>query len=132
MKKLKKSLAGLLVVPITAVASTVAVVGTVSAQVDKGLSSTGQGTGSTTNIDVTSTVTAVVNWLLFFVGVIAVVMLIWGGIRYATSAGDANKVTAAKNTVMYAIIGLIVAILAYAIVSYVSGTLLQGGLTGPQ
>ncbi|QWQ32311.1 hypothetical protein KOY48_00145 [Candidatus Minimicrobia naudis] len=46
-------------------------------------------------------------------------MLIWGGIRYTTSAGDSNKVTAPKNTVLYAIVGLVVAILAYAIVNMV-------------
>ena len=46
-------------------------------------------------------------------------MLIWGGIRYTTSGGNANSVTAAKNTILYAVIGLIVAILAYAIVNWV-------------
>jgi ABC-type Fe3+ transport system permease subunit len=55
-------------------------------------------------------------------------MLIWGGIRYTTSAGNQNSVTAAKNTILYAIIGLVVAVFAYAIVNWVidfggSGTL---------
>lgn len=63
--------------------------------------------------------TQVVNTLLFIIGAIAVVMLIWGGIRYTTSAGNSNNVTAAKNTIMYAIIGLVIAILAYAIVNFV-------------
>lgn len=60
-----------------------------------------------------------VNIFLFAVGALSVIMLIWGGIRYTTSAGDSNKVTAAKNTVLYAIVGLVVAILAYAIVNMV-------------
>jgi hypothetical protein len=46
-------------------------------------------------------------------------MLIYGGIRYTTSGGNANSVTAAKNTILYAIIGLVVAIFAYAIVNWV-------------
>ncbi|OYX42853.1 hypothetical protein B7Y94_02840 [Candidatus Saccharibacteria bacterium 32-49-12] len=126
MKKLKNALAGLLVVPAVAVGSALVGGSTASAQVDAGLDATGQ-QGSSPSLNVSQTVTAVVNWLLFFVGVLAVIMLIWGGIKYATSAGDASKVTAAKNTILYAIIGLVIAILAYAIVSWVSGTFLQGG-----
>ena len=72
---------------------------------------------------VTSTVEAVINILLFIVGVAAVVMLIVGGLRYITSGGDAQAATAAKNTVLYSIIGLIVAVLAYALVDYVFGKL---------
>ena len=46
-------------------------------------------------------------------------MLIFGGLRYVVSGGDSKKVTDAKNTVLYAIIGLIIAILSYAIVNFV-------------
>jgi hypothetical protein len=46
-------------------------------------------------------------------------MLIVGGLRYITSNGDAQGATSAKNTILYAIIGLIVAILAYAIINFV-------------
>ena len=67
-----------------------------------------------------------VNIMLFAVGILAVIMLIWGGIRYTTSAGDSNKVQAAKNTVLYAIVGLVVAILAYAIVNMVIGKIASG------
>ena len=63
--------------------------------------------------------TTVVNILLFLIGAICVIMLIWGGIRYTTSAGNSASVTAAKNTIMYAIIGLIIAFLAFAIVNWV-------------
>jgi len=63
--------------------------------------------------------TTIVNILLFIIGAICVIMLIWGGIRYTTSAGNAASVTAAKNTIMYAIIGLIIAFLAFAIVNWV-------------
>ena len=67
-------------------------------------------------------VSKVINFLLFFVGVISVIMIIYGGVRYTTSAGDSGKVTNAKNTILYAIVGLIVSILAYAIVNFVVKT----------
>jgi ABC-type Fe3+ transport system permease subunit len=67
--------------------------------------------------------TTVVNVLLFIIGAICVIMLIWGGIRYTTSAGNAASVTAAKNTIMYAIIGLVIAFLAFAIVNWVLGAI---------
>lgn len=65
----------------------------------------------------------ITNVVLYIVGVIAVIMLIIGGIKYVTSGGDAKKVTDAKNTVLYAIIGLIIAFLAFAIVNFVITTL---------
>lgn len=67
--------------------------------------------------------TTVVNVLLFLIGAISVIMLIYGGIRYTTSGGNSANVTAAKNTIMYAIIGLIVAFLAFAVVNWVLGAI---------
>ncbi len=64
----------------------------------------------------------VTNILLFLIGAIAVIMLIIGGIRYVISGGDQAQVTAAKNTILYAIVGIIVAFLAYAAVSFVTGS----------
>lgn len=61
----------------------------------------------------------VTNTILYIVGIIAVIMLIIGGIKYVISGGDAKKVTDAKNTVLYAIIGLVIAFLAFAIVNFV-------------
>jgi len=66
-----------------------------------------------------SVFTTIVNVLLFLIGAISVIMLIYGGIRYTISGGNSANVTAAKNTILYAIIGLIVAFLAYAIVNWV-------------
>lgn len=60
-----------------------------------------------------------INLMLFIVGILAVIMLIWGGIRYVISGGAADKVKDAKNTILYAIVGLIVAILGYALVNWV-------------
>ncbi len=67
--------------------------------------------------------TIIVNVLLFIIGAISVIMLIIGGIRYTVSAGDGNSVTAAKNTILYAIIGLVVAFLAFAVVNWVLGAI---------
>ena len=60
-----------------------------------------------------------INVLLFVIGTLAVVMIIWGGIMYTTSAGDAGRVKKAKDTLTYSIVGLVVAFLAYAIVNWV-------------
>ena len=60
-----------------------------------------------------------VNILLYIIGAISVIMLIIGGIRYVVSGGDSSAVTAAKNTILYAVIGIIVALLAYALVNFV-------------
>lgn len=65
----------------------------------------------------------VTNTILYIVGIVAVIMLIIGGIRYVTSGGDSKKVTDAKNTVLYAIIGLVIAFLAFAIVNFVISAL---------
>ena len=63
--------------------------------------------------------TQVTNTVLYVVGIVSVVMLIYGGLRYVISGGDSKKVTDAKNTILYAIIGLIISILAFAIVNFV-------------
>ncbi len=79
-----------------------------------------RGSGMPTElIGVDGVFTRITNTVLYAVGIISVVMLIIGGIRYVISGGDSKKVTDAKNTIMYAIIGLIIAILAYAIVNFV-------------
>lgn len=67
--------------------------------------------------------TRITNTVLYIVGVISVVMLIWGGLRYIMSGGDSKKITDAKNTILYAIIGLIIAVLAFAIVNFVLNTI---------
>lgn len=61
----------------------------------------------------------VANVLIFIVGAVAVIMLIIGGLRYVVSNGDEKGVVGAKNTILYAIIGIIVAILAFAAVNFV-------------
>lgn len=65
--------------------------------------------------------TTIINIMLFIIGALSVIMLIYGGIRYTISGGDSGAVTNAKNTILYAIVGIVVALLAYAIVNFVIG-----------
>lgn len=60
-----------------------------------------------------------INVLLFIIGTLAVIMIIFGGLKYVTSRGEASEITSARNTILYAVVGLVVAILAYAIVDFV-------------
>lgn len=64
--------------------------------------------------------------LLFILGAISVIMIIIGGLRYVISGGDSAAVTAAKNTILYAIVGVIVALLAYAAVTFVIDSFTPG------
>jgi hypothetical protein len=61
----------------------------------------------------------VINTVLFVLGMIAVIMIVVGGIRYTTSNGDSAQIQSAKNTIMYAVVGLVIAILAFPIVGFV-------------
>lgn len=76
-----------------------------------------KGTDVPTSLDVE--IQNITNFLLMAIGAIAVIMIIIGGIRYAVSGGDENGTRAAKDTILFAVIGLVVALLAYAIVSFV-------------
>jgi Type IV secretion system pilin len=64
-------------------------------------------------------VTDVVNIFSVIVGVVAVIMIIYGGFRYIISGGDSSNVTNAKNTILYALIGLVIVALAQFIVKFV-------------
>lgn len=63
--------------------------------------------------------TIISNSMLFIVGALSVLMLIVGGLRYVISGGNTAAVASAKNTVLYAIVGLIVSLLAYAAIHFV-------------
>ena len=61
----------------------------------------------------------IINVALGVIGFVAVVMIIMGGVQYTTSSGDAAKVTKAKNTILYGVVGLVIALLAFAIVNFI-------------
>lgn len=69
--------------------------------------------------DLNTIIRTIINAIIFVIGMVAVVMIILGGVNYATSQGDPGKVKKGKDTIMYGIIGLVIAILAFAIVNFV-------------
>ncbi|HXR49535.1 MAG TPA: TrbC/VirB2 family protein [Verrucomicrobiae bacterium] len=70
-------------------------------------------------INIESVFTTIVDILSIVVGVIAIIVIIYSGLKYITSGGDANKVGSAKNTLIYALIGLAIAALAQFLVHFV-------------
>lgn len=121
ISKIRRSIAGLSMVAVLSGAMLVPLVpATVGAapsdEINKGVNSVDGGTGAN---DINGLIRNVINILLFIVGAAAVIMIIIGGLRYVTSGGDSSNVTAAKNTILYAVVGLVVASLAFAIVNFV-------------
>lgn len=81
---------------------------------------------ATTLFGATGIFTTITNVMLFVVGAISVIMVVIGGLRYVISGGNSTNITTAKNTILYAVIGLVVAILAYAMINFVIGSLVPG------
>ena len=104
----------------TSVLSTASLSGSVSAQVSKGIdtATTSEMKGKSIDGD-KGLIKTVVNVLLWAVGALSVIMIIFSGFRYITSAGDTSKTKSAQSTLIYSVVGLIVAIMAWAIVNMV-------------
>lgn len=87
----------------------------------EGLALTGSGCSSpdSASSSINSTIKLVINVLSLIVGVAAVIMIIIGGFKYVTSQGDGNNTASAKNTILYAVVGLVVVALAQVIVRFV-------------
>jgi len=86
----------------------------------------GQGASAARGVDQAETLfgasgifTTLSNFMLFIVGALSVIMIIIGGLRYVISGGDNSNVTSAKNTILYAVVGLVVSMLAYAAINFV-------------
>lgn len=90
-----------------------------------------RGTSQTTDLfGQTGIFRTITNVLLFVLGAVSVIMIIIGGLRYVISGGNSTAVTAAKNTILYAIVGVIIALLAYAIVNFVLDSFTGGASSG--
>ncbi len=76
-------------------------------------------TGGATTGDIPHIFQTVTDILLFVIGAVSVIMIVVGGLKYTTSNGNADQIKSAKNTIMYAVVGVVVAILAYAIVHFI-------------
>ena len=73
------------------------------------------------NDNATTIAKTVVNLLFTVLGIISVIMIVIGGIRYTTSGGDSAGLRNARDTIIYAVVGLVIAILSFSIVNFVLG-----------
>lgn len=73
--------------------------------------------------EVGTLIARVLKIMLFIIGALSVVMIVYAGFNFVTSAGDSGKVNKAKGIILYAVIGLVISLLAYAIVNFVTSTL---------
>ncbi len=71
------------------------------------------------NSDLVSVITTILNVIVGLLGIICVVVIIFGGVQYMTSTGDAGKVKKGKDTILYGIVGLVICALAAVIVNFV-------------
>lgn len=85
----------------------------------------GKWTQQTQDKDLMETIKAIIGSVIGVLGIVCVVVMIIGGVNYMTSTGDAGKVKKAKDTILYGAIGLIVCVLAFAIVNFVISTFLS-------
>lgn len=76
--------------------------------------------------NLTGDITGIINAIIGVLGIVCVVVMIIGGVNYMTSSGDAGKVKKAKDTILYGMIGLVICVLAFAIVNFVISNILQG------
>ena len=91
-----------------------------SAQVSSGINAATTDEMKNKQIDGSNGVIRTVsNILIWVVGIVAVIMIVWSGFKYITTAGDASKVASAKSSLTYAIVGLTIAILSYSIVNFI-------------
>lgn len=72
-----------------------------------------------TEEDAQNRVATILGTVFLWAGIIAVIVIVIGGVLYVTSQGDPQKTARAKNTILFAVIGLIVAISAFAIVQFI-------------
>ncbi len=84
------------------------------------------GLGPPEGADLTHLIAYIARVILYLIGVIAVLFLIIGGFQYITSAGNPDSIEKAKTTILYAIVGIIACLLAYAVVTYIVKALETG------
>lgn len=129
IQRMKRALVSVMALSVVAmpalmVPATVAAQGTdinngLTCGVDLNLTDSSCQTSTTQTSDLQGLLNTVINIFSLVVGVIAVVMIIVGGLRYITSGGDSGKVSAAKTTIIYALVGLVIVALAQLIVHFV-------------
>ena len=76
--------------------------------------------------DVRALVLKIINFFLGFLGLLAVIMVIYGGFLYISSAGNQEKVDSAKKILLYAVIGIVIIIISFALINTLLGGLARG------
>ncbi len=89
----------------------------------EGLELTGRGCDGTADATINNVIKVVIDIFSVVVGVTAVIMIMVGGFKYIVSSGDSSNVNSAKNTILYALVGLVIVVLAQVIVRFVLGRL---------
>ena len=77
------------------------------------------------NRSLSDSIIGIINAVIGVLGLVCVVVIIIGGVNYMTSSGDASKVKKAKDTILYGLIGLVVCVLAFAIVNFVIANIIN-------
>lgn len=72
----------------------------------------------------------IINVIVGVVSIVAVAVVVIGGILFVTSTGEAAKTTRARNTILYGVVGLVVSLLAFAIVNFAAGAIFKSGSGG--
>ena len=75
--------------------------------------------------DLVESITTILNAIIGVLGLVCVIVIIMGGITYMTSSGETEKVKKGRNTILYGLIGLVICVLAFAIVNFVIGNILK-------
>ena len=119
MKKILLSFTALLAIATTMLPAPIVNAAGAKDSINNGINTTTNAANS--GKDFNGVIDTVINTMLFIVGILSVAMIIYSGIRYVTAHGDKSQIESAKNTLIYSVVGLVIAIIAYAVVNWVLG-----------
>lgn len=108
------------VVPVAVYASTPNISGNICGGIDASASATSCSSGNA-NGKVSKLLTDAIELISWLVGIVSVIMIMVGGFQYVVSNGDSSKISTAKNTIIFALVGLIIVAMAQFIVHFVIG-----------
>lgn len=86
--------------------------------------------GANDSVNISNVIVGIINGIVGVLGIVAAIFIVVGGVNYMTSQGDPGKTKKAKDTILYAVIGLIIAALAFAIVNFVVVKILNNNSGG--
>lgn len=89
------------------------------------LNKAAEGTGLKTDQSPIEIIVSIINVILYFVGTIFMVLIIWAGFKWMTAAGNTDSIKKARETIVNSVIGLIIIFASYAIVNFVIGSLVD-------